>query len=71
MKIRRNSVRNPGRLSVSCTILLIVSVLGGCSGVTANSFCDLYVPVPTIENGTKEQQYKTDRNNAIYAEFCL
>jgi len=71
MKTKRNGVKNPVKLSRSFAILLIVSVLGGCSGATTSDFCDLYVPVPTIENGTQEQQYKTDRNNAMYAEFCL
>lgn len=48
-------------------ILLSVS---GCV-TTSGSFCDIYIPVRTLEGGRKDQRDAIDKNNAVYLKMCL
>lgn len=44
-------------------ILLFVS---SCAVNSVGDFCDIYLPVPTLDEGTEEQRMLIDKNNAVY-----
>ena len=52
------------------TVLIVMMItLSGCVMNTGN-FCDVYLPVPTLDGGRKEQRDNIDKNNAYHMERC-
>ena len=58
-------------LTKSGLLYAIVLSLGGCSSALRDvSFCDVYIPVYTVEQDTDETRFSVNLNNAVWLGIC-
>jgi hypothetical protein len=58
------------KISITALTLTLLTVSACGTASNSGSFCDLYQPVRTLEDGRKDQRDAIDKNNAVYLEKC-